>query len=237
MLLTASVAMAVYNGERFLTQQLDSILSQLCGDDELVVSYDESSDTTLDILKSYSERDPRVRIVINDNPGIVGNFNNAISHCSKDVIFISDQDDVWVSGKREKVMQALNASSADLVIHDVVNIDAKGKVISDSAFARYDIKNGKFRNFAKPRYSGCCMAFPRSSERLIMPMPDTVINYDHWIGMVCEVYGKIFFLNEVLLQHRIHGENVTTNTRPLPVVIRQRLNLLGELRRRGKALR
>ena len=81
------------------------------------------------------------------------------------------------------------------------------------------------------------MAFPRSSERLIMPMPDTVINYDHWIGMVCEVYGKIFFLNEVLLQHRIHGENVTTDTRPLPVVIRQRLNLLRELRRRGKALR
>ena len=89
MLETASVAMAVYTGERFLEQQIDSILEQLSSDDELVISYDESQDGTLSLISRYAETDGRVKIVRNAEPGVVGNFNNAIQNCCKDIIFIA----------------------------------------------------------------------------------------------------------------------------------------------------
>lgn len=104
MLETASVAMAVYNGERFLEQQIDSILEQLSSDDELVISYDESQDGTLSLISRYAETDGRVKIVRNAEPGVVGNFNNAIQNCCKDIIFISDQDDIWKSGKKDAML-------------------------------------------------------------------------------------------------------------------------------------
>lgn len=236
MLSSASVAMAVYNGQEYLPQQIESILSQLKTDDELVISYDESRDTTLDVINKYASSDHRVKIIVNDAPGIVGNFNNAIKHCSKDVVFISDQDDVWRPNKRNRVVERLNQTKADLLIHNLVHIDKEGKIISLPLFKQYHIRKGLLRNFAKPRYSGCCMAFPRHAERFIMPMPQTVDCYDHWIGMSCEVFGKIEFMDEVLLYHRLHGENATVSTRPLGVVLSQRWNLLHELFKRRRVL-
>lgn len=234
---TASVAMAAYNGERFIAQQVDSVLDQLGPDDELVVSYDPSSDGTLEILEGYAARDSRVRVLANKNHGIVGNFNNAIAASVKDVVFICDQDDVWVPGKRDAVIARLNETGADLLIHNVVHIDAEGKVISKPLFEEYGIKPGLLRNFAAPRYSGCCMAFPQASKRLIMPMPEDVINYDHWVGMVCEALGSVTFMDGVYLRHCLHGDNVTTSRRALGVIARQRLNLLKALARRRRELR
>ena len=232
MLETSSVAMAAYNGGRYLPEQIDSILDQLGQNDELIVSYDISSDNTLDILDDYAAHDPRVKIFKNTKPGIVGNFNNAISKCTKDIVFISDQDDIWMPGKREVMREVLNASHADLAIHNVVHIDSEGNVISGPLFQEYGIRAGLLRNFAKPRYSGCCMAFPASTKRIIWPMPDSVVNYDHWIGFVCEALGNIVFVDDILLHHRLHGDNATVSRRPLGVVLQQRMNLLHEYKKR-----
>lgn len=228
--------MAVCNGEKYLVNQIDSILVQLKDGDELIISYDESSDGTLAIVSDYENRDRRVKVIKNENPGIVGNFNNALYACTNDVIFISDQDDIWVAGKRDKMISALIESGADLAIHNVVHIDKEGREVSAPLFEEYGIGRGVLRNFAKPRYSGCCMAFPFESKALILPMPESVVNYDHWIGMVCEVFGEVAFVEDVLLRHRLHGSNATTSRRSLSVVARQRMNLLVELfkrRRRG----
>ena len=233
---TASVAMAVCNGERYLPQQLDSILGQLGDSDELVISYDKSQDATLDIARSYASIDDRVRIVSNCRHGIVGNFNNAIAACSKDSVFISDQDDVWIDGKRDRMIAALNESGADLVVHDMVHIDKEGRIVSAPLFKEYNIQKGLIRNFAAPRYSGCCMAFPLETYRLIMPMPESVVNYDHWIGMCCELFGDVAFLDDVLLMHRLHGANATTARRPLSVIAIQRINLLIELIKKARLL-
>ncbi|OZG63901.1 glycosyltransferase [Bifidobacterium eulemuris] len=229
---TVSVAMAVYNGEKYLSQQIISILDQLTGDDELIISYDKSTDDTLKIIHEFASKDDRIRIILNDNPGIVNNFNNAIETCKNDIIFISDQDDIWVPGKREKMVEILNCTGADLAIHNVVHIDENCKIISRPLFEEYRIKKGILRNFAMPRYSGCCMAFPAASKKMIFPMPRTVINYDHWIGMVCELFGTVTFVEDVLLWHRLHGDNVTTSRRPLKVILLQRINLLKELIKR-----
>ena len=233
---TASVAMAVYNGEKYLSPQIDSILAQLSDDDELVISYDESQDGTWALASAYAEADSRVRIVRNDVPGVVGNFNNAIGACCKDSIFISDQDDVWKPGKRDALLDLLNATGADLAIHNVIHVVGSGAIISMPQFEEHGIGNGILRNFAMPRYSGCCMAFPASTKRLIMPMPSSVVNYDHWIGMVCEAYGTVIFDDRVFLEHRIHGGNVTTSRRSIRTIAAQRANLLIELIRRGRTL-
>lgn len=236
MLSSASVAMAVYNGELFLPLQIESILNQLHPNDELVISYDDSTDSTLNIISEFASKDDRVRIIRNSCPGIIGNFNNAIAHCSNDVIFISDQDDIWIDGKRDIVINALNESGADLLIHNVVHINSGGDIISRPLFELYGIGPGLIRNFTKPRYSGCCMAFPKTSERIIMPMPQNVDCYDHWIGVACEAFGRVTFIDDILLEHRLHGENATVNTRPLQKLIQQRWNLLVELIKRGRGL-
>lgn len=233
---TVSVGMAVYNGEKYLPVQIDSILRQLKDDDELVISYDQSTDGTKALIDEYVRKDSRVRVIENDHPGIVGNFNNALSHCEKDIIFISDQDDEWCPGKRDKMVAALESSHADLAIHNAVHVDAEGKPISKPLFELYGIRKGLLRNFAMPRYSGCCMAFTLEAKRKILPMPKSVVNYDHWVGMTCEVFGDVVFVDDVLLHHRLHGDNVTTSRRSIPVVARQRFNLLRELMKRKRQL-
>ena len=147
-------------------------------------------------------------------------------------MFISDQDDIWLDGKRSFTMKRLNETNADLIIHNVVHVDENDNIISRPLFEEYDIKAGLIRNFCRPRYSGCCMAFPSRTKAIILPFPDSVVNYDHWIGMACEVFGTVEFCERVLLHHRIHDSNVTTTTRPITVIAEQRLHLLRELVRR-----
>lgn len=230
-----SVAMAVYNGEKYLPKQLDSILKQLEPQDEIVVSYDKSRDNTWQLLQEYQSKYPQVRVLENQNPGINGNFNNAIAGCKGDYIFICDQDDRWADNKRVAVVESFEKHGADMVIHNGVHIDGEGKVISDPFFSMYRIGDGKLKNILKPRYSGCCTAFTREMAAKIMPMPMKLDAYDHWIGTVGEFFGKIAYDERILLYHRLHGGNVTpVSTRSLGVILKARGRLLWELAKRMK---
>jgi glycosyltransferase involved in cell wall biosynthesis len=233
---TVSVAMAVYNGELFIREQLDSIIGQLESDDELIISYDESQDNTFVIAEEYASRYPQVRVVSDPGRGVFSNFENAIANCNGDIIFISDKDDIWFDGKISKIRKMFENSDADMIIHNGVHINAKGETISQDFFSTFNIKNGLIRNFLKPRYSGCCTAFNRRMKQLIIPIPRNVGAYDHWIGMIGEVYGKLDFIPDILIGHRLHGDNVTVSTRSLGVVLRSRLNLLiGLIKVRSKS--
>lgn len=228
-----SVAMAVYNGERFLEEQLDSILAQMQPQDELIASYDVSKDGTWDILQRYAGQYPQVRVIENTHPGVNGNFNNAIAACTGDYIFICDQDDRWAENKREGVVETFQKTGADMVIHNGVSIDAEGKVISEPFFSTYRIGDGKLKNIIKTRYSGCCMAFTKEMRDKIMPMPMDIDAYDRWIGTVGEFMGRIAYDDRVFLYHRLHGSNVTpTSTRSVGVLLRSRFQLIWELWRR-----
>ena len=210
-----SVAMAVYNGEKYLSEQLDSILTQLEPQDEIVISYDKSGDGTWQLIQSYSEKYPQVRVLENTHPGINGNFNNAIAGCTGDYIFICDQDDRWADNKRSAVVETFEKTGADMVIHNGVHMGPQGEVISEPFFTLYRIGDGKLKNILKPRYSGCCTAFTRAMADKIMPMP---MNLDE---------------DRILLYHRLHDNNVTpVSTRSLKVIFRARWTLLQNLRRR-----
>lgn len=228
-----SVAMAVYNGEKHLPEQLDSILSQLLPEDEIVISYDPSTDGTLELLQRYRQREPRLKVIQDPGKGINSNFNNAIANCTGDYIFISDQDDRWAENKRARVMQAFSETGADMVIHNGVHTDARMQPVSEPFFSIYRIGDGKFRNFLKPRYSGCCMAFTRKMAEKIIPIPARIGAYDHWLGMVGECLGRIAYVEDILLYHRLHDSNVTpTSHRALPVILKSRMELLTDLIKR-----
>ena len=228
-----SVAMAVYNGEAYLPEQLDSILKQLEPQDEIVVSYDKSKDNTWQLLQEYQNKYPQIRVLENGNPGINGNFNNAIAGCKGDYIFICDQDDRWADNKRAAVVETFEKTGADMVIHNGVHIDSTGQVISEPFFSMYRIGDGKVKNFLKPRYSGCCTAFTADMAAKIMPMPMKLDAYDHWIGTVGEFFGRIAYDDRILLYHRLHGGNVTpVSARSAGVILKARSRLLLELAKR-----
>ena len=228
-----SVAMAAYNGEKYIAQQIDSILPQLSDGDELIISCDRSADRTVEIARSYAERDRRIRVLTDPGSGVTDNFNNAISACRGDYIFISDQDDVWAEGKVERVLRCFEEENADLVIHNGVHTDENLRPIQAPFFEIYRIGDGKLKNILKPRYSGCCMAFTKKMKEIILPMPE-IHGYDQWIATVCEFWGHIAYPEEVLLLHRLHEDNVTpVSSRPLAVILKLRLLLVWNLLKRA----
>lgn len=230
-----SVAMAVYNGAQFLQEQVDSILSQFEAEDELVISYDKSTDNSWDILCDYAQKDPRVKLLQNTNPGVIGNFNNALSHCTGDYIFICDQDDRWAPNKRQVMVDAFAETGADMIIHNAVHMDVNGNVISKPFFEMFSIRpsDTAWSIFVRPRYSGCTMAFTPEMLARYLPFPPKIDGYDIWIAILSKHYGKVGYVDDILLYHRLHDSNVTTKTsRPLSVKLKTRFYTATQLRQR-----
>ena len=106
-----SVAMAVYNGEKYIRAQLDSIIPMLDFNDEIVVSLNPSIDNTRMILEEYINRDPRIKLFECSDLGVQANFNNAIEKASGKYIFLCDQDDVWINNKVQEVVVQFEKSN------------------------------------------------------------------------------------------------------------------------------
>lgn len=203
-----SVALAAYKGEKYIEQQILSILPQLSHDDELIVSDDKPGGQTEHIVRRLMLDDPRITYVEGRGKGVVANFTNAIRYCKGDYIFLCDQDDVWLDGKVRRVMQAFE-NGADLVLHNAYITDENLNITDYSFFAKRGSKKGFFRNIVKNSYMGCCMAFSRKLLKRIMPIPRYIPMHDQWIGLLGEVYGKVELIDVPLIYYRIHGGNVT----------------------------
>ena len=113
-----SVAMAVYNGEAYLKEQLDSVLQQLGKKDELIISDDGSTDQTIPIIEAYKKKDPRIRLIFGQGRGIKQNIANAIAHTKGAYIFLADQDDVWMPDKVKRVLAVFRETKCHVVVHD-----------------------------------------------------------------------------------------------------------------------
>lgn len=200
-----SVCMATYNGEKYLREQVDSILVQLGKDDELVVSDDDSTDNTLNILNSYN--DSRIKVFLNtSNHGVNGNFENALRKSKGDYIFLSDQDDVWLPGKVEKCIDALH--NYDCVVHDCYITDSNLIITAESIFKEINASPGLFHNIIKNGYTGCCMAFSRNILKKTLPFPKYKSFYhDQWIGLNAEFHYTCHFIDTRLILFRRHNYN------------------------------
>ena len=208
---TVSVALAAYNGMRFLDGQIDSILPQLESGDELVVSCDPSTDGTWEHLKTLSEKDGRIRPFPGTGQGVQENFENALTHCVGDVIFLSDQDDVWLPGKVAAVLDALEKTGAGIVLHDARVTDAEGNILEPSFFRMRGCKPGYLRNLLKNSYIGCCMAFRKEVLLPALPFPGNIPMHDQWLGLIGSRFFPVVFLEQPLILYRRHGENVSSD--------------------------
>lgn len=232
-----SVAMAVYNGEKYIKEQICSILAQLSKDDELVISYDDSCDNTLNMINGLRGNDSRIRLINGPNKGLIKNFENAIVNCSNKYIFLSDQDDVWCENKVSEVMSIFEKSDVDLVLHDAKVVDENLNVLFPSFFGRRNSKKGLFNNVIKNSYIGCCMAFKASLKNKILPFPEKIPMHDQWIGLIAEKCGRVEFLNKTLLLYRRHDETITKGKRAdVITMLKWRARILNELFKRSKNL-
>lgn len=201
-----SVCMATYNGEKYIKQQIESILTQLSDDDEVIISDDSSTDNTIGIIKSFN--DNRLKVFVNTHAkGPTGNFATALKNASFDFIFLADQDDLWLEGKVKRHLELMQ--QYELVVSDAIVITEDGTVLFESFFKARDSGKGFLKNLKKNSYLGCCMSFRRSLLNRAFPFPEKLYMHDWWLGLVAELKGNIFFCEEKFLHYIRHSTNVT----------------------------
>jgi glycosyltransferase involved in cell wall biosynthesis len=201
-----SITMATYNGGKYIYAQLESILKQLSESDEVVISDDSSTDNTIEIIKNF--KDKRIQLYEHNHfCSPVFNFENALKKASGDIIFLSDQDDIWLDNKVAVITKLLQ--SYNLVVSDCVLVDESGGVLRDSFFKLRDSGAGIIHNLIKNSYIGCCMAFNREILERALPFPNNIEMHDMWIGIIGEFFGKTYFCKEKLVKYRRHNDNAS----------------------------
>lgn len=220
--------MATYNGEKYIEEQLNSILPQLSADDEIIISDDGSTDDTKKIIESY--KDLRIKFSINTNgKGPIKNFENAIQKATGEFIFLTDQDDIWHNNKVEKILSTFTSDDALTMVFSNADI-----IDEDGASKNYNFfkdnkanDNSIIKSFFKNQFLGCTIVFKSELKSKIIPFPSKIPMHDWWIGILNLHYGKVQFLNKNLISYRRHNNNVTSeSSSSLFTIISWRITLL-----------
>ncbi|MBR5401584.1 MAG: glycosyltransferase family 2 protein [Treponema sp.] len=210
-----SIAMATYNGEEFIKEQLDSILQQTYKDFELIICDDCSSDNTVEILKEYELKDNRIKVIVNEsNLGFKKNFEKLISLCNGDFIAFCDQDDIWTDDHLEILLNEIG--DKDLICGNAELIDKTGnkmhlttyECLSNFNFPpqkEFLFKNLLYGNFAQ----GTAMMITRRIANQIVPIPDCVLYHDWWAASIATLNNGCSYTKKTVLLYRQHDSNQT----------------------------
>lgn len=224
-----SVCMAAYNGAEHIREQIDSILSELGPNDELVVVDDASTDNTREAVACVE--DSRIRLIPSPvNRGYVRTFEAALTHSRGEYVFLADQDDLWIPGRVQRMVDALQ--DAEVVASNFSFFGQQPRAIESLRLRSADSGRRWANLFAlwvgyRPYY-GCSMALRRSVLPLVLPFPVFLTEtHDQWIAMVGNLLGRMRHLEEDTLQRRLHDANTSPKQwRSLRVILRARLMLL-----------
>ena len=207
-----SVALCTFNGEKYLRKQLDSILEQTVAVDEIVICDDLSTDATLSILNQYKETFPNIfKIHANEkNLRSVKNFEKAISLCENEIVFLCDQDDMWIPEKVEVILNQFKISPELQVIATnafIINDDEDMLNVSTI----YDIPSKTTKEMKEILFfhqnfcTGATMAVRKEFANCIMPFPpENLFHHDEWIALKASLKNQLLFLNDRLIKYRIH---------------------------------
>lgn len=213
------ILLATYNSEKFLREQLDSILAQDHQDFQLLMRDAGSTDSTLDIIKSYVERYPeKIFYIGQSKDNACRNFSHLLAVSDADLIMFSDHDDVWMPDKisrtLNKYMQAEKVYGKEcpiLVFTDSAVTDKNLNILNNSMFSyqKLDPENTSFiRLTVQNTASGNSMLINRSLKELAVPLPQEAVMHDHYLMLTAAAMGKIILLNEPTLLYRQHDDNV-----------------------------
>lgn len=213
-----SVAFCTYNGEKYIREQLDSIIEQTVAVNEIVICDDGSTDATLGIIKEYQEKYPNfIHLYQNEvNLRSVKNFEKAITLCTGDIVFLSDQDDRWMPNKVEKYVDffAQNPSITTIASNGFCMNDASGVL---DLYTIWDVpKFLEEKGIALDTFSlisqvgnfvtGAAMAFRKEIVSEVIPFPSIKnVHHDEWIALLTSFRGQFAFLNEKYFYYRVHA--------------------------------
>lgn len=204
----ASIVMATYNGAKFISEQIDSIIAQDYVNKELIIIDDGSNDETVSIINEYIKQYSwMVFIQHKVNLGLVKTFEEGIKISSGEYIFLCDQDDIWLSNKITRMIHLVGDS---LLIHsDAKLIDQNRLILCDSYVNTYkDESLETFKDYLLTNnVTGCCAMITRKLIDLALPIPDNFYVHDHYFALVASYYGSIKLIDDKLVLYRQHGKN------------------------------
>ena len=207
-----SVVVCTYNGERFLREQLDSLVSQTYSDLEIIISDDRSTDGTVKIAESFQKKDPRIRIHVNNNNlGYNRNFEQAFELATGDFIAVCDQDDIWKKNKIEAMMP-LFKDDAILVYCRSVRFRNEIPYVEKYSRRKLFIGNNIKRLMYVNDIAGHNIIFKKELLQFAKPFPEGVF-YDWWLTIVAAIFGSIRATDNVYTFHRWHSSNATLQKR------------------------
>ena len=213
------ILLATFNSERYLAQQLDSILAQDYQDFELLVRDGGSTDATMELISAYQQKFPgKIIFVGQKRTNARESFSELLKVFDADLLMFSDHDDVWMPdkisvsiAKYEEMKQRYGAETPIMVFSDAVVVDREMKVIAPSLI---EYQNLNPRDLSLSRLilqnvpSGNEMLFNRALADLALPIPEEAVMHDHWISLVAASFGKIQLIERPTLYYRQHGDNV-----------------------------
>ncbi len=226
-----SVCMATYNGEKYIKEQLQSILTQLGTDDELIISDDGSSDATCAIIQSFN--DSRIQLYTDKvfhSP--IFNFEHALEYVNGDIIVLSDQDDIWEENKIAVIKESflnIPSDSIALRMYNGICIDDTGKKIENDLFSYLHVRNGLVQNIIKNSFIGCNIAFTKPLLKKVLPFPRKIPMHDMWLGLNGYLYGDVAFVDTKVFRYRIHQNNYSIKRNSIAQQIKWRVNLITSL--------
>ena len=209
--------MAVYNGEKYIRDQIDSIISQTYSDWTLYISDDKSTDVTLAIISEYCNNYPdKIQIINFDRiGGAKKNFIYLYNNCPQAELYMfSDQDDIWLPDKLLRAAkwytEKLDESIPQLFhgAYDNVDSDTKERI---STFYFSEKNYGFRRSITENHYSGFAMVINRKlRDMMLMGDVDSIVYHDWWAGMIVKAFGQAYSDKKPTALHRVHGDNITT---------------------------
>ncbi len=213
---TIDILLATYNGEKYVAEQIDSILNQTYKNIHLIISDDCSTDNTRKILSQY-ENNERVEIHLQENNlGYIKNFEFLLKQVKNELYMLSDQDDFWLKEKVEKSLELMKNEKCDMIFGDLEVVDKNLKTMYAS-FDDFMLLNRKIRNQInsyKLNYlyncvTGCTILAKKKFMNKVLPLPNEseYVAHDHWIGLMMSIYGKTKYMPEKYIKYRQHGEN------------------------------
>lgn len=205
-----SVVMATYNGAKFLSRQLDSILEQSLPADEIIIVDDCSHDSTVTLIQEYKNSHPEISLIRNlENIGSNRTFEKALQASTGDLMLISDQDDIWLPEKIHRMVNIWRDQKSGLTCCDGIIIDSEGAVLETSELnfhGQAQVLTNQISLLFANSYSGHNMMLTRDFFLKSQPFP-VGPHYDQWLAIVAAGFDDLHYMTDKLTLHRIHGGN------------------------------
>ena len=206
------ILMATYNGEKYLAEQLDSIINQTYHNWNLLIRDDSSTDRTLEIIQDYQKKDNRIKLLKDNkgNLGIVKNFEELLKNSESEFIMFSDQDDIWVENKLDMYLKMIEKiKNKGFMIHsDAILFDKnKSNILKDTFISKKAINKGLENVFFNYFVQGATILISKEIKNFILPFPKEVYLHDRYIHLISELFFERIFVNKALIYYRQHGDN------------------------------